>query len=74
MDNQAAEKALEMNPDCSVIEILRQRRTSTVCEGPRHLAVWTSFSSSGFSEEGLQTSTDRLHRMVGTVHRLTVDN
>ncbi|KAK7807870.1 hypothetical protein U0070_024048, partial [Myodes glareolus] len=29
----------------------------------------TAFSSSGFSEEGLQTSTDKLHRMVGTVHR-----
>lgn len=40
MGNQVAEKALEMHPDCSVTEILRQRRTSTVCEGPHHLAVW----------------------------------
>lgn len=42
MGNQAAEKALAMHPDCSVIETLRQgrRQTSTVCEGPRHLAVW----------------------------------
>ncbi|XP_006883854.1 PREDICTED: heat shock protein HSP 90-alpha-like [Elephantulus edwardii] len=68
MDYMAAKKHLEINPDHSIIETLRQKaETHKNDKSVKDLVILlyeTALLSSGFSLEDLQTHASRIYRMI----------
>uniref|UniRef100_A0A2K5PI89 Heat shock protein 90 beta family member 1 n=1 Tax=Cebus imitator TaxID=2715852 RepID=A0A2K5PI89_CEBIM len=68
MGYMAAQKHLEINPDHSIIETLRQKakadKNDKSVKGLVILLYETELLSSGFSLEDPQTHADRIYRMI----------